>query len=117
MLNQHGPQSNNLQSLLSILTKRMPPKQQAIPRLQQRQTQRQNVIVYQEIFRYSKYLLSIFFAEATSNTTTYSNYDAALYSAATMYVAQQNNKANTAGLIFICKLFLFSRKYLQIDNF
>ncbi|XP_037922384.1 zinc finger RNA-binding protein 2 isoform X1 [Hermetia illucens] len=33
-------------------------------------------------------------AQATTNTTTYTNYDAALYSAATMYVAQQTNKAN-----------------------
>lgn len=33
-------------------------------------------------------------AAAAANTTTYSNYDAALYSAATMYVAQQTNKTN-----------------------
>lgn len=34
-------------------------------------------------------------AVATTNPNTYSNYDAALYSAATMYVAQQSNKTNT----------------------
>lgn len=35
-------------------------------------------------------------AATASNTTTYSNYDAALYSAATMYVAQQTNKTAVA---------------------
>lgn len=34
---------------------------------------------------------------ATTNSTTYSNYDAALYSAATMYVAQQTNKTTNSG--------------------
>jgi zinc finger RNA-binding protein len=34
--------------------------------------------------------------QPTTNTTTYTNYDAALYSAATMYVAQQNNKTVNA---------------------
>ncbi|KAJ6633776.1 Zinc finger RNA-binding protein 2 [Pseudolycoriella hygida] len=35
--------------------------------------------------------------QAATTSNTYSNYDAALYSAATMYVAQQTNKTNPGG--------------------